>query len=194
MPPKTKKPQKTLKTVDARTPKLWRKWLEKNHASEVEVWLIFYKQHTGEKSIELGDAIDEALCFGWVDCLVRRLDDDRYARKFTPRKADSRWSTINRRRYAELKAQGRLAPAGIDRPPTDRDGDAPRPSITALPEYLEAGLKAHPRAWQFFEKLAPSCRRNYIGWVDTAKKEETRQKRLREMIGLLEAGKKLGLK
>ena len=87
MPTKT---QKTLKTVEARSPKLWRKWLEKHHASEVEVWLVFYKQHTGEKSIELGDAIDEALCFGWIDSLVRRLDDDRYARKFTPRKLDSR--------------------------------------------------------------------------------------------------------
>jgi uncharacterized protein YdeI (YjbR/CyaY-like superfamily) len=185
---------KTLKTLEVRTRKGWRKWLEKNHSSESEIWLVFYKQHTGEKSIDLGDAIDEALCFGWIDSLVRRLDDARYARKFTPRKPDSRWSTINRRRYAELKAQGLLAPAGLERPPTERNGDAPRPSITALPSYMKQELKANPRAWQFFEQLAPSCKRAYIGWVDSAKREETKQKRLREMIGLLTAGKKLGLK
>jgi uncharacterized protein YdeI (YjbR/CyaY-like superfamily) len=185
---------KTLKTLDVRSRKRWRKWLEKNHAAETEIWLVFYKQHTGEKSIDLGDAMDEALCFGWVDSLVKRLDDDRYARKFTPRKPDSRWSTINRRRYAELKSHGLLAPAGLKRPPTDRDGDAPRPSITALPSYIEKELQAHARAHQFFEELAPSCRRAYIGWVDSAKRDETKQKRLREMIDLLAAGKKLGLK
>jgi uncharacterized protein YdeI (YjbR/CyaY-like superfamily) len=185
---------KSLKTLDVRSRARWRKWLETNHAKEGEIWLVFYKQHTGERSIALGDAIDEALCFGWVDSLVKRLDDDRYARKFTPRKPDSRWSTINRRRYAELKAQGLLAPPGLERAPTDRNGDAPRPSVTALPSYLEGELNANPRAREFFEKLAPSCKRNYIGWVDSAKKVETKQKRLREMISLLTAGKKLGLK
>jgi uncharacterized protein YdeI (YjbR/CyaY-like superfamily) len=185
---------KALKTLDVRSRKLWRKWLEKNHASVAEVWLIFQKQHTGEKSIALGDAIDEALCFGWVDSLVKRLDDERYARKFTPRKPDSRWSTINRRRYSALKAQGLLAPAGLERAPTDRSGDAPRPSVTALPTYLEKALKANPLAGAFFNTLAPSYKRKYIAWVDFAKRDETKQQRLREMIDLLAAGKKLGLK
>src|SRR5580704_19028035 len=142
---------KTRKTLEVRTRKAWRKWLEKNHSRESEIWLVFFKQHTGQKSIDLGDAIDESLCFGWIDSLVRRLDDDRYARKFTRRKPDSRWSTINRCRYAELKAQGLLAPAGLEQAPTARNGDAPRPSVTALPAYLEQELKAHPRAWQFFQ-------------------------------------------
>jgi uncharacterized protein YdeI (YjbR/CyaY-like superfamily) len=187
-------PVKNLKTLDVRTRRAWRNWLQKNHASESEVWLVFHKRHTDETSILYSDAIDEALCFGWVDSLVKRLDEDRYARKFTPRKPDSRWSTINRRRYAELKAAGLLARAGLERAPTDRNGDAPRPSIMALPSYLEKELKAHVRAWEFFEKLAPSCRRNYIAWVDSAKRDETKQKRMREMIQLLLAGKKLGLK
>jgi uncharacterized protein YdeI (YjbR/CyaY-like superfamily) len=185
---------KSLKALEVRTRRLWHNWLQENHASESKVWLVFHKLHTATKSISYSDAIDEALCFGWVDSLVRRLDDARYARKFTPRKADSRWSTINRRRYAELKAKGLLAPAGLKRPPTDRDGDAPRPSIKSLPSYIEKELKANARAGEFFEKLAPSCRRNYIAWVDSAKREETKQKRLREMIRLLLAGKKLGLK
>jgi uncharacterized protein YdeI (YjbR/CyaY-like superfamily) len=187
-------PTKNLKTLDVRSRPAWRRWLERNQAKQTEVWLVFYKQHTGEKSIPLGDAIDEALCFGWVDSLVKRLDDERYARKFTPRKPDSRWSTINRRRYAELKAQGLLASVGVSRAPTDRNGDAPRPSVTALPSYMEKELNANPRAREFFHNLAPSCRRNYIAWVDSAKRDETKEKRLREMIGLLSAGKKLGLK
>jgi uncharacterized protein YdeI (YjbR/CyaY-like superfamily) len=87
---------KGLKTLEVRSRKLWRRWLQKHHASETEVWLVFHKLHAAEESISYSDAIDEALCFGWVDSLVKRLDDDRYARKFTPRKANSRWSTINR--------------------------------------------------------------------------------------------------
>src|SRR5207244_10390985 len=109
-----------LKTLDVRSRQRWRKWLEQHHDSESVIWLVFHKRHTNVKSISLGDAIDEALCFGWVDSLVKRLDDERYARKFTPRKADSKWSTINRQRYAKLKASGLLAAAGLARKPTSR--------------------------------------------------------------------------
>lgn len=187
-------PTKSLKTLDLRSRDKWRSWLEAHHDSEAEIWLVFHKRHSAQQSISFDDAIDEALCFGWVDSLVRRLDDERYARKFTPRTPDSKWSTINRRRYADLTARGRLAPPGLARAPTDRSGDAPRPSLTAIPAYIEQALKADARAWTFFEQLAPSYRRNCIGWIDSAKREETKRKRLREVIGLLAAGKKLGLK
>ena len=106
-----------MKTLLVRTLDQWRDWLTEYHASESEVWLIFYKRQTGVASIDYKDALDEALCFGWVDSLIKRLDDQRFARKFTPRRADSRWSTVNRERYAELKAGGRLNPSGIQRPP-----------------------------------------------------------------------------
>jgi hypothetical protein len=109
-----------MKTFDARTANRWHKWLATHHDTEPEVWLIFYKLHTGVKSITYQDALDEALCFGWVDSLVKRIDDERFARKFTPRKPDSRWSATNRKRYAELQAAGRLMPSGIDRAPTDK--------------------------------------------------------------------------
>ncbi len=187
-------PAKKLKTLDVRTRPQWRKWLQEHHDSEVEVWLVFPKRHTAEKSMSYDNAVEEALCFGWVDSLVKRLDDDRYARKFTPRKPDSKWATINRRRYAALKERGLVAGPGLERPPTDRSGDAPRPSVSALPAYIEKPLKANARAWKYFEQLAPSYRRACIGWIDSAKREETKEKRLREVIGLLEAGKKLGLK
>ena len=115
-----------MKQLRARTLHQWREWLAKHHASASEVWLIYFKQHTGVASIDYQDALDEALCFGWVDSLVKRLDDRRYARKFTPRRADSRWSDTNRKRYAELMAEGRVKPPGIERAPGARAGTGRR--------------------------------------------------------------------
>src|SRR5262245_29596136 len=111
-------PARTLKTVQAKSLAEWRRWLARHHASESEVWLVFPKGHTAAPSVSYQDALDEALCFGWVDSLIKRLDDERYARKFTPRKPDSRWSAVNRRHYARLQAAGRLHPSGVSRAPT----------------------------------------------------------------------------
>ncbi len=185
---------KPIETLDVPSRKAWRRWLKQNHDSRSEIWLIFHKRHTGVVSLPYIDAVEEALCFGWIDSLVRRLDDARYARKFTPRKAESKWSTINRRRYADLKARGLLAAPGLRRPPTSLSGDAPRPNMRALPAYIEKALKTDARAWQYFGQLAPSYRRAYIGWIDSAKRDETKDRRLREALNLLAAGKKLGLK
>jgi len=183
-----------IKTVKARTAARWRAWLADHHDSESEVWLIFPKRHTGRPSVSYEEAVNEALCYGWIDSLVRRLDDDHYAQKFTPRRPGSRWSTANRRRYARLKAAGRLRPAGLKLGPTGRDGDAPRPSEADFPRYILDALERRPAARDFFKSLAPSYRRIYVGWIDSAKRPETKMRRLQEAIGLLEAGKKLGLK
>lgn len=191
MPSGTSKP---IRTVEARTAAQWRAWLAGHHDSESEVWLVFPKRHTGRPSVSYEEAVDEALCYGWIDSLIRRLDDARYARKFTPRKPGSRWSTANRRRYARLKADGRLTPAGLKLKPTDRSGDAPRPSTLEIPSYIREALEGHPAARRFYEGLAPSYRRMYIGWIDSAKRPETKARRLREALGLMAAGKKLGLK
>jgi uncharacterized protein YdeI (YjbR/CyaY-like superfamily) len=158
------------------------------------VWLVFHKRHTARASIAYEDAVDQALCFGWVDSLIKRLDDADYARKFTPRRPDSRWSSANRTRYAQLKASGRLMPAGLNRAPTARSSDAPRPSPSKVPPYIQEAFRQHPAAWRYFESLAPSYRRMYIGWIDSAKQPETKTRRLEEAIRLLAAGKKLGLK
>jgi uncharacterized protein YdeI (YjbR/CyaY-like superfamily) len=186
-----------MKTLRVPTLDQWRDWLAKHNASESEVWLIFFKQHTGKKSIAYKDVLDEALCFGWVDSLVKRLDERRFARKFTPRRADSRWSAINRKRYAELKSAGRLKPAGIGRPPSDRGYD-PGPPWLAMPAkppaYIQAALRKHPTASRHFEALAPSQRRRYFAWIESAKRQETKLRRLKEAIRLLENGKELGLK
>ena len=185
---------RAIKTLEVRSRQEWRHWLSEHHDSTSEIWLLFKKRHTGATSLSYDDAVEEALCFGWVDSLVRRVDDDWYARKFTPRKADSRWSTLNRRRYADLESRGLLAAPGLKRAPTSLSGDAPRPSVSVIPPYITETLKANPRAWRHFEQLAPSYKSRYIGWIDSAKREETKQKRLREALGLLAAGKKLGLK
>jgi uncharacterized protein YdeI (YjbR/CyaY-like superfamily) len=180
-----------MKTCDARTQAEWRRWLADHHAAESEVWLIFHKRHTDVPSVAYEDAVNEALCYGWVDSLIKRIDDDRYARKFTPRTEDSKWSTINRQRYARLLAAGRLAPAGVRRPPTARSGDAPRPQGT--PDYLVKALRKVPAAWKSFEGLPPSHKRNYIAWIDSAKKEETKIGRIEKAIAMLLAGKRLGI-
>lgn len=187
-----------MKTFDARTLERWRAWLAKHHASESEIWLIFHKKHTGKPSVTHADALDEALCYGWIDSLVRRIDADRYAIKFTPRRADSNWSTANLKRYAALKASNRLALPGIERSPQGRpivDGPPPASLPTAaMRADVERTLKMDGPAGKSFEALAPSHRRRYISWIAMAKRDETRQKRLREAIAMLRRGKTLGLK
>ncbi len=154
---------------------------------------MFYKDHTGVKSIAYEDSVREALCFGWVDSLIKRLDDDRYNRKFTPRQPTSKWSDSNRKRWAELKAAGLLTAAGLAAAPTD-NSYAPHPVIPDLPDYIAKALQVSPKAWSFFQQLAPSYRRHFVVWIHLAKRPETREKRTRESIALLAAGKKLGLK
>lgn len=182
-----------LKTLRVTSRQQWRAWLSKHHTSSPGIWFVFYKAHTGITSVPLEDMVREALCFGWIDSLVKRLDDERYAVKVTPRKPTSKWSDINRKRWTELEAAGLLTAAGIAAGPT-ANTYAPRPVIPILPAYIAKALKANPGAWKSFQELAPSHRRHYVVWIHMAKRPETREKRIRESISLLAAGKKLGLK
>jgi uncharacterized protein YdeI (YjbR/CyaY-like superfamily) len=185
---------KDSQTLEVRTRGEWRSWLQEHHATDSVIWLVVHKRHTSEQSMSYDDAVEEALCFGWIDSIVKRLDHNRYVRKFTPRKADSKWSSINRRRYADLLTRGLLAAPGLERPPTSRSGDAPRPATGEIPFYIEKQIQADSKAWNYFQQLAPSYRRACVGWIDSAKRDETKHKRLHEVISLLAAGKKLGLK
>ena len=139
------------------------------------------------------DLACEALCFGWVDSLIKRLDDDRFAIKVTPRKPTSKWSDINRRRWKALKAAGLLAPAGVAAAPT-ANRYAAHPPIPELPAYVAKAIKTNATAWKFFQQLGRTYRRDFVVWIHIAKRPETREKRIRESIALLAAGKKLGLK
>jgi uncharacterized protein YdeI (YjbR/CyaY-like superfamily) len=182
-----------LPLLDVRTRQRWRAWLSRNHAASEGVWLVLHKNHTGVKSLSHEELLSEALCFGWIDSLVRRLDEDRYAIKVTPRRPTSKWSDINRQRWAQLQAAGLLAPAGVAAAPTGNTY-APRPVIPVLPGYIAAAIKARGPAWKFFQSLTDRERRNFVVWIETAKRPETRQRRLLESLDLLAAGKRLGLK
>src|SRR5436190_3716966 len=139
----------TLTTLRVKSRQQWRAWLSTHHTSSPGIWLVFYKAHAGELSIPYEDMVREALCFGWIDSLVKRLDDDRYAVKVTPRKPTSKWSDINRKRWAELEAARLLTPAGIAAAPTS-NSYAPKPVIPILPAYIAKALKENPGAWRFF--------------------------------------------
>jgi uncharacterized protein YdeI (YjbR/CyaY-like superfamily) len=182
-----------LMMVDVRTRQQWRAWLSQNHASSPGIWLVRHKEHTGVMSMPYEDVVREALCFGWVDSLIKRLDDDRYAIKVSPRKPTSKWSDINRRRWNDLKAADLLAAPGLAAAPTG-NRYAPHPPIPELPAYVAEAFKTNRAAWRHFQALAPTYRRNFVVWIHTAKRPETREKRIRESIELLAAGKKLGLK
>jgi uncharacterized protein YdeI (YjbR/CyaY-like superfamily) len=182
-----------LITLDLRTRAEWRQWLAKHHASSPGMWLVRHKQHAGVRSMPYEDVVGEALCFGWIDSLIKRLDDDRYAIKVTPRKGTSKWSDINRRRWKQLKAAGLLAPPGLAAAPT-ANSYTPHPAIPELPAYIAKALKANRKAWQQFQALGRTHRRDFVGWIHTAKRAETRDRRIRQSIELLSAGKKLGLK
>lgn len=182
----------SLLTIDARTRRQWRAWLATHHASSPGIWLVRYKPASRVKAMPYEDVVREALCFGWIDSLVKRLDDDRYAIKVTPRRPTSRWSDANRARWHELDAAGLLAPAGRASAPTDRR--AAPPSIPALPAYIAKAFKTNPSAWRYFQALAPTHRRHFVAWIHMAKRPETRDRRIRESIARLAAGRTLGLK
>lgn len=173
----------------------WRAWLARNHTSEREIWLVFFKQHTGRTSISYDAAVEEALCFGWIDSLIKRLDEDRFARKFTPRFDTAKWSAANLRRVRKLIDNGRMTAAGREKIAADAK-PLPAASLRPLepPSFVAAALSSNPAAATFFAALAPSCRRNYLHWITSAKRDSTRKRRLDEAIAMLAAGKKLGMK
>ena len=179
--------------------KEWRAWLEKNYSVKREIWLLFYKQHTGKPCVSYDDALDEALCFGWIDSIVRRVDDERYKRKFTPRKSGSVWSEVNKKRVERLIREGRMKEAGLSKVrEAQMSGEWSKRRVREkqleVPAFLEEALAANKNALGNFNRLAPSYQRNIVGWVLSAKKEETRRRRLAEVVRVLEQGKKLGLK
>jgi len=170
----------------------WRAWLEKNHATEPGVWLVFYKPGKG---ITYEEAVEEALCYGWIDSLIKRLDAARYLRKFTPRASTGHWSAINLERIRRLKREGRMTPAGLAKLEKGVQAYVPLTQRRmAIPPDLRRALSRNPRARDNFERLAPSYRRHYVAWIVTAKKAETRARRLQEALALLSDNRKLGMK
>ena len=185
--------------VTASDRETWRAWLEKNHASAKEVWLVYYKKHTGKASVSYRESVEEALCFGWIDGIRKRVDDECYMHRFTPRRKGSKWSSLNIRLATEMIEAGQMSKAGLDtfKNRVEHDGESTKTTgvqDVSLAAETEEGLKANKKAWENFGKLAPGYRKQYIGWLQSAKKPETRERRLKELIRVLEQNKKLGMK
>jgi len=168
-----------------RTPQELRSWFESHHADASELWVGFFKAHTGRTGVVYPEAVDAALCFGWIDTTVRRIDDDRYANRFTPRRAESQWSEVNLRRFAELDREGRVHPAG--RRAFERRPTTGRPQFSSGRTYrfspaFSARLSAHSRADRYFRSRPSSYRKRATFWVMSAVRPETRERRFAELL------------
>jgi len=176
----------------------WRKWLENNHNQEKEIWLIFYKKHSGKQKISLEEAVEEALCFGWIDCILKRIDDEKHIIRFTPRKKNSIWSKINRKRAEKMINDGKMTDEGFAKIEEAKSSGKWSSAYTLLvkptmPSDLKRALKEKQKAWQNFNEFANSYQANYIYWVNSAKREETRKRRIEEVVARAIQNKKPGV-
>jgi uncharacterized protein YdeI (YjbR/CyaY-like superfamily) len=174
----------------------WRAWLEANHASAAQIWLVFLKKHVGEPCVTLGEAVEEALCFGWIDGHLRRIDDRSHALRFTPRKPASQWSASNKERVARLTHDGRMAPAGLAAVAVAKArgtwDELSSLAADTTPPDLEAALALVPAAQRRFREWPPSHRRAYIVHVLQAKRPDTRARRIDFVVRRAEAGLRPG--
>jgi uncharacterized protein YdeI (YjbR/CyaY-like superfamily) len=178
------------------TPEDLESWLEEHHSSSDGVWLKFAKKGSGIQSVAYTEALEVALCFGWIDGQARRLDELHYLQRFTPRRTRSRWSKINREKAERLIEQGRMRPAGleeVERARADGRWDEAYDSATTatVPADFQASLDAEPAAQAFFETLSKSKRYSFLYRIEDAKRPETRAKRIAEYVALLAEGKTL---
>lgn len=169
----------------------WREWLQKNHAKHKEAWLVFAKRASGKKSVRYVEAVEEAICFGWIDTTVQRLDDDYFIQRFTPRSNHRNWSQINLERFKRMEAEALMTDAGRAKRPADVA--PPRKRLSSndpVPKFVKEALAKDPLAAKNFETMAPSYRRDYLRYVTEAKKEETRERRLKQVLRWLRENRK----
>jgi uncharacterized protein YdeI (YjbR/CyaY-like superfamily) len=183
--------EETLRAADREE---WRAWLERHHATESCVWLVFAKRATGIACVGYDEAVEEALCFGWIDGLIRGVDGSSHMRRFTPRKPGSRWSETNKARVRRAVENGRMTEAGAvvvraAQATGEWDRALERESDVAPPDLAEA-LARNPKAEAGFLAFAPSHRKAYVRWVTDAKRSETRERRIREVVELSAQGVK----
>ena len=168
----------------------WRSWLESHHADKSEIWLILLKRHVKEPSVSYPEAVEEALCFGWIDGILKRIDGRQHAVRFSPRRKGSIWSSSNLARVERLIREGRMRPPGL-RVYRNRDpvrclspGDAPVED-PEIPGYFENALKSDAHVWEEFQALSPSHKKRYLDWIKTAKKDETRRRRALKAVEMI---------
>ncbi len=174
----------------------WREWLEHNYSNRDEVWLVIYKKDSGKQTITKIEALDDAICFGWIDSLVKGIDDEKYMQKFTPRKPDSQWSEVNKKRVSKLEEAGLIEAPGqvlIDHARATGEWDVIRtsPNQFEISRVLASALEASIGLRNKWDKLPPSHRQQYLGWIAQAKRETTRQNRIKKCINMLTSGQSL---
>jgi len=171
----------------------WRSWLSKHHENKKEIWLVYAKRQSGMDSVSYDEAVEEAICFGWIDGQVRTIDDDRFMQRFSPRTKKSRWSGLNIARAKKMIGAGLMTDAGraIFEEAMQQDRIVPALASYSIPDELEAALVSSPVALKNFQNMAPTHRLMYAAWVSTAKRPETRLKRAEKCIGLLTENKRL---
>ena len=178
------------------SPKEFRAWLDEHHETETEVFVGYWKRATGKPSLTWSQAVDEALCYGWIDGVLRGIDDQRHIQRFTPRKPASNWSTVNVAKVDQLRAEGRMRPAGeaaFARRREERSGvySYEQRDKAALEPAQEERFRANAPAWEFFSACPPSYRKMATWWVVSAKRPETRERRLDTLIEDSAAGRRL---
>lgn len=176
----------------------WRKWLHKNHGNVDEIWLIFYKKHTGKPGITHSEAVEESLCFGWIDSKVKRIDDERFIQKYTPRKPNSVWSKINKESAQKMIREGKMSPSGFEKIKEAKRSGKWSAAYTsrrklAMPNDLKKALMKKKKAWNNFSSFANTYQNMYIGWVDSAKRKEMRERRIGEVVRRAARNQKPGM-
>lgn len=179
---------KDIQTFHAKTRKAWRKWLEKNHQSEKSVWLIIYRKESEIPSVYYPEAVDEALCFGWIDSKPNKRDGDSYYQYFSKRKSKSNWSNVNKEKAARLLKQGLMHPSGLEMIDLARKNGAwtalNEVEKITLPDELVKLFSENKTAWENWESFPRSSKRGILEWIVNAKRAETRQKRIEETVAL----------
>jgi uncharacterized protein YdeI (YjbR/CyaY-like superfamily) len=179
------------------TTRAFRQWLESNHARAGEIWLGFHCKASGKRGLSYAEAVDVALCFGWIDGIRKKLDETAYTNRFTPRKPGSIWSLVNMRHVERLKAAGAMHAAGLEayerRDPARSGVYSFEVRPNAFPAALESRLRAVPAAWEYFTEQPPGYRRLAIFYVISAKREETQLLRLQRVIDASAAGMRIGV-
>jgi|WetSurMetagenome_2_1015567.scaffolds.fasta_scaffold211274_2 uncharacterized protein YdeI (YjbR/CyaY-like superfamily) len=175
----------------------WRKWLAENGETEKEIWLIYYKKHTGVQSVTYHEALEEALCYGWIDSLVKSIDESTYKQKYTPRLKNSRWSERNKKIVTHLLAEGRMTEQGLESIKgwiNETSDNLPVIVNDEASPDLASALLTNKKASETFIQLPPSQKRNIIRWINSSKRAETIRKRVTESIRLLEKGQGIGMR
>jgi uncharacterized protein YdeI (YjbR/CyaY-like superfamily) len=172
----------------------WRNWLSKNHDREREVWLVYFKPASGRANIDYKSSVEEALCFGWIDSIIQKIDEEKYARKFNPRRMESKWSETNKRRVLKVIGESRMTEAGMavvtfDVSRVDISQPKPERPPAKMPKKIKNAIKSRPTVWEAFQKITPSLQRNYILWLSDAKKPETFERRLQILVDEVITGK-----